>query len=383
MTEEQLVTYITGYCRHELSHAELLELKGWLEENAEHRQEFDHLMAKYKTARRVGCWDAIQEEKAWNNITQQLLTTRKTRIIRWWRYAAVILILIGLGTVYYTLHNDTACDDTYAMQFAPGSRKAILRLSNGQEVNLTADTNCVLTEKNGARITVGGQEHIIYDAEGSNREELVYNTIIVPRGGEYSLVLADGSRVWLNSETELTYPAVFSKQERHLILKGEAFFEVAQDTSRPFIVESRHNRVEVLGTRFNVSAYDDLSPVKTTLLQGCVKITNGHDHLLLRPGEQAVCSENGLESHPVDAKMIASWVYGTFEFENMTLAEITDQLGRWYDVDFLYENLALKAITFTGAATRYKDLGFMLSMLEQLSGVRFIVTGKTIRVVEK
>lgn len=383
MTEEQLVTYITGYCRHELSHAELLELKGWLEENAEHRQEFDHLMEKYKAARRVGCWDAIQEEKAWNNITQQLLTTRKTQIIRGWRYAAVILILIGLGTVYYALHSDTACDDTYAMQFAPGCRKAILRLSNGQEVNLTADTNCVLTEKNGARITVGGQEHIIYDAEGSNREELVYNTIIVPRGGEYSLVLADGSRVWLNSETELTYPAVFSKQERHLILKGEAFFEVARDTSRPFIVESRHNRVEVLGTRFNVSAYDDLSTVKTTLLQGSVKITNGHDHLLLRPGEQAVCSENGLESHPVDAKMIASWVYGTFEFENMTLAEITDQLGRWYDVDFRYENTALKAITFTGAATRYKDLGFMLSMLEQLSGVRFIVIGKTIRVVDK
>lgn len=189
--------------------------------------------------------------------------------------------------------------------------------------------------------------------------------------------------MWLNSETELTYPAVFSKQERHLILKGEAFFEVARDTSRPFIVESRHNRVEVLGTRFNVSAYDDLSPVKTTLLQGSVKITNGHDHLLLHPGEQAECSENRLESHPVDAKMIASWVYGTFEFENMPLAEITDQLGRWYDVDFLYENTALKAITFTGAATRYKDLGFMLSMLEQLSGVRFIITGKTIRVVDK
>lgn len=383
MTEEQLVTYITGYCRHELTEAEWMELDEWLEEDEAHRREFDCLMAKYKVARRVGCWGAIQEEKAWNNITQQLLTTRKTRIIRWWRYAAVIFILIGLGTVYYTLNNDTACDDTYAMQFAPGCRKAILRLSNGQEVNLTADTNCVLTEKNGARITVGGQEHIIYDAEGSNREELVYNTIIVPRGGEYSLVLADGSRVWLNSETELTYPAVFSKQERHLILKGEAFFEVARDTSRPFIVESRHNRVEVLGTRFNVSAYDDLSPVKTTLLQGSVKITNGHDHLLLHPGEQAECSENRLESHPVDAKMIASWVYGTFEFENMTLAEITDQLGRWYDVDFLYENLALKAITFTGAATRYKDLGFMLSMLEQLSGVRFIITGKTIRVVDK
>lgn len=383
MTEEQLVTYITGYCRHELTEAEWMELDEWLEEDEAHRREFDCLMAKYKAARRVGCWGAIQEEKAWNNITQQLLTTRKTRIIRWWRYAAVIFILIGLGTVYYTLNNDTACDDTYAMQFAPGCHKAILRLSNGQEVNLTADTNCVLTEKNGARITVGGQEHIIYDAEGSNREELVYNTIIVPRGGEYSLVLADGSRVWLNSETELTYPAVFSKQERHLILKGEAFFEVARDTLRPFIVESRHNRVEVLGTRFNVSAYDDLSPVKTTLLQGSVKITNGHDHLLLHPGEQAECSENRLESHPVDAKMIASWVYGTFEFENMTLAEITDQLGRWYDVDFLYENPVLKAITFTGAATRYKDLGFMLSMLEQLSGVRFIITGKTIRVVDK
>lgn len=383
MTDEQLVTYITGYCKHELTQAEWMELKVWLEEDEEHQREFDCLRAQYEAGRRVGCWSSIQEEKAWENISQQLLPSRKAQIRKLWRYAAVILILVGIGTMFYTGHRNTATDDTCAMQFAPGNRKAILRLSNGQEVCLTADTSCVLTEKNGARIMVGGQELITYNAEGSNHEEPVYNTIIVPRGGEYSLVLADGSRVWLNSETELTYPAVFSKQERHLILKGEAFFEVARDSSRPFIVESRHNRVEVLGTRFNVSAYDECSLVKTTLLQGSVNISNGQDQLKLRPGEQGICSENGLELHPVDAKMIVSWVYGTFEFENMPLGEITDQLGRWYDVDFLYMNPTLKTITFTGAATRYKDLGFMLSMLEQLSGVRFIITGKTIRVVEK
>lgn len=189
MTEEQLVTYITGYCRHELSHAELLELKGWLEENAEHRQEFDHLMAKYKAARRVGCWGAIQEEKAWNNITQQLLTTRKTRIIRWWRYAAVILILIGLGTVYYALHSDTACDDTNAMQFAPGCRKAILRLSNGQEVNLTADTNCVLTEKT-ARELLSADKSISFTMP---RGATVKNWFTIP---SLSLVAANIRLFW-------------------------------------------------------------------------------------------------------------------------------------------------------------------------------------------
>ena len=200
---------------------------------------------------------------------------------------------------------------------------------------------------------------------------MAYNTITVPRGGEYSLVLSDGTRVWLNAETELTYPTVFGKGERKLMLKGEACFEVVTDTARPFIVESFYNRVEVLGTRFNVSAYTGKSAVKTTLLRGKVKVSNRKGQLVLSPGEQAVCLEEEIEKCEVDARAVAAWVDGTFEFENMSLGEITDQLGRWYDVDFVFADQQLKAITFTGAATRYRELDFVLRMLEELARVRF------------
>lgn len=202
----------------------------------------------------------------------------------------------------------------------------------------------------------------------------------MPRGGEYSLVLSDGTRVWLNAETELTYPTVFGKGERKLMLKGEACFEVVTDTARPFIVESFYNRVEVLGTRFNVSAYTGKSAVKTTLLRGKVKVSNRKGQLVLSPGEQAVCLEEEIEKCEVDARAVAAWVDGTFEFENMSLGEITDQLGRWYDVDFVFADQQLKAITFTGAATRYRELDFVLRMLEELARVRFQLENKTIRV---
>ena len=164
------------------------------------------------------------------------------------------------------------------------------------------------------------------------------------------------------------------------MLKGEACFEVVTDTARPFIVESFYIRVEVLGTRFNVSAYTGKSAVKTTLLRGKVKVSNRKGQLVLSPGEQAVCLEEEIEKCEVDARAVAAWVDGTFEFENMSLGEITDQLGRWYDVDFVFADPQLKAITFTGAATRYRELDFVLRMLEELARVRFQLENKTIRV---
>ena len=146
----------------------------------------------------------------------------------------------------YSLQQLQESRETALSQIVPGSRKAVLRLSDGREVTLEKETTCVLTEEDGTRISVGGQEHIVYQAVSQEQEKLAYNTITVPRGGEYSLVLSDGTRVWLNAETELTYPTVFGKGERKLMLKGEACFEVVTDTARPFIVESFYNRVEVL-----------------------------------------------------------------------------------------------------------------------------------------
>ena len=221
--------------------------------------------------------DRWKEEQAWEQISCRLSASpRKRRRLwkEWWKQVAILILLLGSGLLYYSLQQLQESRETALSQIVPGSRKAVLRLSDGREVTLEKETTCVLTEEDGTRISVGGQEHIVYQAVSQEQEKLAYNTITVPRGGEYSLVLSDGTRVWLNAETELTYPTVFGKGERKLMLKGEACFEVVTDTARPFIVESFYNRVEVLGTRFNVSAYTGKSAVKTTLLRGKVKVSN-------------------------------------------------------------------------------------------------------------
>lgn len=384
MNEEELMSYLIPYCKKELSGEELLKLEQWLEEKEEHRQTFDRMVAVYKQGRRVGIWKAVNEKQAWVRISGQLASSRKPiRKLGWLKYAAIVFILFGAGLMYTILQNLEQNQELSVAQILPGRQKAILMLSDGREIALNNDTTCVFTEENGARITLGGQERIVYQAGNQESEKLVYNTIRVPRGGEYSLVLSDGTRVWLNAETELTYPAVFGAGERKLVLKGEACFDVVRDTTRPFIVESTYNRVEVLGTRFNVSAYASMSSVKTTLLRGSVRVSNGQDQLILIPGQQAICHGNGIEKCEVDAQAVTAWVNGTFEFENMSLGEITDQLGRWYDIDFLFMKPGLREITFTGAATRYRELGFLLQMLEQLADVRFQIENKVIKVSEK
>ena len=158
---------------------------------------------------------------------------------------------------------------------------------------------------------------------------------------------------------------------------------MVKDSLRPFIVESRNNQVEVLGTHFNISAYGDYEPVKTTLIQGSVRVSNGQQTAVLVPGQQAECQDGTMEVREVDTGVVVAWVHGTFEFEDMTLGEITDQLGRWYDVNFLYMSPELRNITFTGAATRYRKLEFILNMLERLADVHFEAKGDAIQVIKR
>ncbi len=168
----------------------------------------------------------------------------------WWKQVAILILLLGSGLLYYSLQQLQESRETALSQIVPGSRKAVLRLSDGREVTLEKETTCVLTEEDGTRISVGGQEHIVYQAVSQEQEKLAYNTITVPRGGEYSLVLSDGTRVWLNAETELTYPPRFFWQGRKIDAEREACFEVVTDTARPFLL----SRVSTIASRCWVRA---------------------------------------------------------------------------------------------------------------------------------
>lgn len=383
MNEEKFIDYIFRYCKHELSDQEYIELKSWLE-NEVNYQKFKDYLKLYKQGRKIACWETIDEMVAWKHIENRVshVNSKKSfRIKYWWQYVAVLVCILGIGFVYIYRSSLEIYykQDKMTAVIAPGGRKAVLYLSDGQEVFLGNEISGILTEQNGVKINYTDQTSLVYEIDTSKNEEIIYNRIVVPRGGEYSLVLADGSEVWLNAESELIYPVAFKEAERKVTLKGEAFFKVAKDTKHPFVVQSDYNRIEVVGTQFNVSTYDE-KWIKTTLLEGVVKVSNDICTQFLSPGEQAICSSNSLEVQTVDASAAIAWLEGVFEFENMKLKEITEQLRRWYDVEFVFMNTELEEIIYTGAVTRYRDLEFVLNLLEELSDLHFVIEDRVVKV---
>ena len=224
-------------------------------------------------------------------------------------------------------------------------------------------------------------ESIIYQkSEEKGTEEIKYNTLSVPRGGEFHLILSDGTKVWLNSESTLRYPIHFSTI-REVSLTGEGYFEVAKDKA-PFIVTIRDNKkVEVLGTKFNISAYTD-NPIYTTLVEGKVKVSQEKSFFILSPNQQAMFLDNdSFNIMEVDAELYTSWTNGLYKFHSTRLSDIINQLSRWYDVDIQFKDKQLMDRRFTGAISRNNELGYAIYLIEKISNVKFITENDTIYII--
>ena len=264
----------------------------------------------------------------------------------------------------------------------PGSERAVLRLFDGQTVVLDSTSGSTLLAKSGnVRVEVDSNRLLRYSPEDTvtGSREMKNNELIVPRGGEHQIELADGTRVWLNSATKLIFPRNFTGGERRVVLSGEAFFEVARDESKPFIVETSRMDVKVLGTRFNVNAYADNDEVSATLVNGSVEVSSGKQKpMVLVPGEQAYGNAGELEKREVNVRLYTSWIDGRFLFNNAELEEIAKQVSRWYDVKIFFANESVKKIRFTGGMVKFKPLDDLIRMIESTSPVRFSVKGKTI-----
>ena len=208
---------------------------------------------------------------------------------------------------------------------------------------------------------------------------LVYNTITVPRGGEYQLTLSDGTRVWLNAETELKYPVAFVGEGREVMLKGEAYFEVAKNVSRPFVVKTEQLDIKVLGTSFNMKSYPSETQ-QVTLVQGKVEVRVGNYSRKLQPGEQLNYSSEGPEIRDVDVKAYTAWKDRRFVFNDDLLEEVIHKLGRWYDVEFFLRDAEVRKIRFTGNLPKYRNLDQVLNKLELTTHIRFVQNGRAIEV---
>jgi len=263
---------------------------------------------------------------------------------------------------------------------SPGGDKAILTLADGSAVVLDEAQNGTLAQQGSSKvIKLGGK--IMYDPANKNSKEIVYNTITTPNGGQYQLELPDGSLVWLNSTSSIHFPTSFAGKERRVEITGEAYFEVAKNRDMPFIVTVNNAEVQVLGTHFNVNAYNDEENVKTTLLEGSVKFVSGDNISMLKPGQQSQLTNNGLIKvlNNVDVEEVVAWKNGMFDFENAGIEIVMRQLSRWYDVEIEYNGKTDDL--FIAEMRRNIKLSDALKALELTGKVKFDIQGKKIIVM--
>lgn len=377
-----------------LTKSEEEALEDWLNEHEKHRKLFEDAKKYYKHGSDFGKRPADVQE-AWRKISD--ITTgkrRKKTQLRAVFYAAAASIALLLVTNYYWKpfgqHPDQISESIQNIE--PGSDKAILIMEDGTSHDLSAGQELEL-DVEGVNISSHGTS-ISYSQTGEQKDrssrrqgraEIRYNTLKVPRGGEFYLTLADQTKVWLNSETTLRYPVEFTGEERRVELTGEAFFEVAKDAERPFRVVSDEQVVEVLGTSFNISSYPEDSLILTTLVNGTVNVFLGDSpetRQTLLPNHQSYLAkgEDRIMQREVDVMEYVAWKDGEFYFKDQSLENIMKTLSRWYDIDVVFSEPQAKDILFTGHLERYENFERLLNLIEQTNEVSYSEEGRTITI---
>jgi transmembrane sensor len=263
---------------------------------------------------------------------------------------------------------------------APGGNKAILTLQDGSTIILNDAENGTLATQGNTRVVKLANGQIAYDEASGPADKVLYNTMTTPRGGQYKLTLPDGTNVWLNSASSINYPTAFVGKERKVSITGEAYFEVAKNKNKPFYVVAGNQSIEVLGTHFNVMAYSDEENIKTTLLEGSVKISEHNNMSILKPGDQAVvANKGGITVKPADIDEAMAWKNGYFKFSRVDIKHIMRQISRWYDVEVAYEG-DIPDDEFVGKIGRSENISQILHLLE-LEHVHFKIEGKKITVL--
>lgn len=335
--------------------------------------------------------DAQHKQLFSNILAHNNTIIKETPVVRprmlWWRMAAAVLLLIAAGTWWFSSRQAepvTVADNRGNV--LPGGNKATLVLGDGSTITLDSTGNQVIRQGNA---TINQHNGSLQYSAGNNDAVVSYNTLTIPTGGQFRITLQDGSVVWLNSSSTLRYPTAFTGKERIVELQGQGYFEIAKNASQPFRVkvlrgpgrETPPMEVQVLGTHFDIMAYADENVIKTTLLEGAVKVNQGAALAILEPGQQAVLNnmDNKLSVQNTDVNQAIAWKTGFFEFANTDLATIMRQIARWYDVEVVFRK-KYPVEQFFGRINRNLPLSDILGLLEE-SGLHFRVEGKKVFVL--
>ena len=310
------------------------------------------------------------------------LKSKKVHFRMWMRVAAAV-VFFAIASYWFIDKKDNEKAKVIALAekqspILPGGNHAVLTMSDGSTILLDSMQNGTLQQGNTKVNKQGGL--LIYDTHASSiaNAPVVYNTLSTPRGGQYQVVLPDGSKVWLNAASSLLFPTAFTGSQRKVELTGEAYFEVAKNKDKPFLVKVGDMQVKVLGTHFNINAYSDENTIRTSLLEGSVKIIKDNKSKLLKPGNQAVLNkkQNEIDITDIDMNGVMAWKNGLFQFEGDNITTIMREIGRWYNVEIVYSG-KVSTRTFEGKISRDAELSEVLRILE-LSKVKFSVVGRKI-----
>lgn len=382
---------IIKHLEERLTAEEEKELNEWLSNSEKERQLFSKLTDPAYVQEELKKFYAYDADAGWEKIQQahhfpkDVIPLQHTQRRRYWMSAAAILVILsGAAFLYFYLprQNKSMEQDSASTQAdiaAPAISKATITLQDGITIAIDSVTQGTITKQQNTTIRKTGDGQLVYESKQAQASATAFNTITNPRGSKViQLTLSDGTKVWLNVESEMRYPVAFTADTREVDIKGEVYFEVVKNPSQPFIVKVNGVAVQVTGTHFNVNAYKEESTLNVTLLEGGVKVSSKNNTVVLQPGQQAQVGDNIKTDKQADVEQVMAWKNGVFNFNGTDIHTIMRQLGRWYDVEVHFKDDITEH--FYGDIAREKNISEVLNMLQTTGGIHFKTKEKKIEV---
>ncbi len=371
MEHHKVNDLIKKYVEGRATEAEIKQLNQWYRERAYQDAEFPED-------------EAETYQSILKNITDATTPRQGIKRYKVWVAAASVLLATSIGTILY-INKAEHIKTQYAQHITPGGNKAILTLADGSKISLTDAGKGTIASENGTQISQLNKGQVGYQAGSTLSEaQLVYNTIETPIGGQYQVILPDGTRIWLNALSSVKFPVSFATaKERVVELTGEAYFDVVHDSRKPFKVISAGQVVEDIGTQFNIQAYAADGTIKTTLVQGAAKVIAGKSSQLLTPGNQTLFN-GALTLGKANIDKEIAWKKGYFVFEEDSLEDIMKVISRWYNIKYVFQDESLRKERYSAITKRFGDISSLLNVMQQTGGdVNFKIQGATITVTRK
>lgn len=385
--DENIVQLIQLYLTGDLSEEEKVKLEDWIRGDSSRKRLFDEICEERNVVRDLEVYERVNKESAWEKVVCRgnIKLQHSPRRLGWYRWVAAVMLPVMVAAGYFIreMKRDSLQQGVEIASIEPGKSKAILRLGNNCVLEITKERETHVDVAEGIAATNNSSGMIYPEQVATGKTE--YNVLEIPRGGEYTVTLSDGTVVHLNSGSELRYPVAFGAERREVFLSGEGYFEVVKDSVRPFFVNADKLKIRVYGTSFNVNTYD-LENIQTVLVEGKIGIQtmNMNTEYMVKPGQLALYNqEKGtMEILNVDVQLYVAWKDHEFMFDDESLEKIMNRLSLWYDVDVFFQTASLKQLHFTGHLGRYDDISHILDAISGVTQVKFSVKGRTIIVME-